>query len=264
MARVPVSSGTKTAVMSSGGLTAEFLQAAGVPASAIGAILAATPASRVSSRKAPVERKTPDGLVGCRQGLMTIMGALKDKGNQRFTGQTELLSAIYNLVNCASSDGPLKAATPILALFCEQSELYVAWQEVSTGRAELNLKRGQDKPYFLGQIGLFIASAIKVLAANGSTLLVNGQSIQDLARHELNELVRQFRSLFVLPTVGVAGGKSGSGSSEPLRDSSIKGSLGGSCAATTQKGTSCQKTAKQSLHGAQYCTQHYNLLLKSA
>ncbi len=222
-------------------LSLEYLADIGVTGEVARTIMMAASASAKRSRKAPAERKTPDGLVGCRLGIMAIMGELKQ--NAKFTGQRELLEVLYNLVGCDIKDGPLKAATPILTLFSGIDNVYEAWQNIAKARTEAKLKRGQDKTFFLNKIGAFIASACILLAEQNIDLTVNSHSVKTWASQDFNSNSLTFQRLF-----------------GEYSDAPAEGAVEHSCAAKTQKGTPCQKAGKK-VHGEHYyCTQHFKLL----
>lgn len=192
-------------------------------------------------RKTPaVPRKTPDGLVGCRQGIMMIMGVLRN--SSAFSGQSDFLQAIYNLLGAEDDGkGPMKIATPILQHFAKSEIIYNVWQEISKKRSEDGFKRGEDRDFFIQKSGIFITSCIHLLLGTKGTgkLMPNEKPISFWASQDFDACSKTFQAL--INSADPAGAEM-------------------QCSHTTLKGTPCQKPGKHSHDEKYFCTQHFKIV----
>lgn len=189
-------------------------------------------------RKIALPRKTPDGLVGCRQGIMMIMGLLKH--SSAFSGQSDFLQAIYNLLGAEDDGkGPMKIAIPILLQFAKSEIIYSVWQKIATERSENGFKRGEDRDFFNGKTGIFITSYIHLLHEAGIKLTINGKTLTHWTSQDFMSVASIFQVL--INSAGPVGAE-------------IK------CCKTTLKGTQCQKPGKHIQADQYYCTQHFKTL----
>ncbi len=237
-------------------LSDAFLEKLGVAVEQRAQILQVAGGNSSSQSGLRSSSRTPDGMTGCRQGIMAIMGFLKKE--QRIAGQLDFLQAVYALGGGQIDKGPMGCASKLLSIIKDNSDVYALWQDISKQRSERHFKRGEDKPFFLEKIPHFIASFVILLSSSRSSsqsselpdLKLDGQSLSTLSSLGLPGLITRFTAYF---------------SGSAITSTTISGSAGFPCVALTQKKHPCQKSGKN-LHtdGNHYCTQHLRLITSSA
>jgi len=209
-------------------LTADALSTIpGLSSEQISQILALQP-------KPKLERKTPDGLVNIRQGVMQIMGYLNV-----LEGFDDFLLAVYSFCGGNRDDGPMPCSSKVCIELSKFSQIYDIWKNISVEYKKLGLGRksgSRGKNWFLNRTAIFVASWIIILSKYSLNCSILSSTVRDLSTRDFDSIVSVFEF-------------------EHFNEDA-EAVLETKCSHLTLKGSQCTRKATADIDGTHYCTQH--------